>query len=448
MIKIERPGVSIDIKSAPTRNELKDGIVAIVLPLDMSTGGTNCVTLTQSTDLASEFTLGGKVNLKYLNLIKYMLKYCNQVKIFPTGEETQASLTVDANVTIYANKNGVYGNDLKLEVVTDTSNLGYFKAYITYRGERLERFEMLKRWSELGNATDLLNITYKTSTDLVEGNYQLTGGVSPNLTVGAYTTALAKLQAEEFNVFVTPLSISGDGDVWSTVELATDMAIKDIREQDEKLRRYIVTSETSSGVAKTNLPFKYVLNVTGLNYSDGSRFRDYEAKAILGAIIAGTDANVSLTNLQVTGATGVYNVRSNRQIEQDLQNGYIMFYVDGNGAVRIVKDQTSFVNEDGVTPLSYTSGLCIREVDYIVNAIKENFEAEFLGKVKVTEDNAKLYRDVVFSLLNDFQTEGYITNVQVDDVEVAISGRNGFLLGLRLQPTDSLEKLSIEVEVR
>lgn len=449
MILVERPGVEINIQTAPSTYSQKDGVVAMVLPLDKGTAGEEYITLTQHDDLSQDFTLGGLTNTRYKALLERMLQYCKAVKVYPVASSKQASLVVNPQVTLYASNNGVYGNALRVEVKPDAQQSTYFVATIFYNNVMLESYSGLKRWMDVGNLTNLLSVFVTGADELTEGTYQLAGGTSPNLTIGDYSYTLGVLQQVDFNVFVTPLSIQpADGDVWATVENATDKAIKDIREQDDQLKRYIVTSETNSRVAATNLPFKYVLSSTGLYFNDGSVYRDYEAKCILAAILAGTDANVSLTNLAVTGATGVYNVRSNRDIKYDLQTGYIMFYQDSQGTVRIVKDQTSFVRENGKTPTCYTSGLCIREVDYIVDRIKQDFEAYWMGIEKGTEDSAKLYRDVVYATLENFQTQGYITNVSVEDVRVALNGRSGFVLDLAIQPTDAIEKLYINVEVR
>lgn len=450
MIRVERPGVQINISSAPNKLQQKDGVVALVLPLDKGNEGSDFVALSQADDLNGDFTLGGMVNLKYLPLIKEMLNHCSVVKIYPVMSSKQASCVVSPQVTVYASATGIYGNSLKIDIKPDTQHLGLFVATILYKDIVLETYDQVRRWTDLGARTNLLNVAYSGGgDDVVEGTTQLTGGDSPNLTIGDYTQTLSVLQKTDFNVFVTPLSIQpSDGDVWKTVEGATDSCIRDIREQDEKLKRYIVTSETSNKIANTNKPYKYVLNSTGLYMQDGSRYKDYEAKCIFAAILADTQANESLTNKKVTGATGVYNPRSNRSIEADLQNGYVMFFADTQGTVRIVKDQTAFVQQDGQTPECYTSGLCIREVDHIINRIKEDFETYWLGIQKGTEDSAKLYRDVTYALLADFQTEGYITNLEVDDVVVTLNGRNGFNLELKLQPTDSIEKLKINVEVK
>lgn len=450
MIQIDRPGVEINIQSAPNTYSAKDGIVALVLPLEMGPAGTDYVELHQTDDLHTTFTLNGLVNAEYLPLIQYMLQFCQTIKVYPVESSEQATVVVDSNVTLYANHVGDYGNALKVEIVKDKVNSTYFVVNVYFRDKLLESFSKLKRWEEVADLTDLLSVAYKNSSDLlVEGTHNLADGSSPNLTIGDYTSTLSSLQHIDFNVFVTPLGITPtDGDVWETVENATDKAIQDIRENDEQLKRYIVTSETNKKVSRTNLPFKYVLNATGLYKADGYRFEDYEAKCILGAIIAGTDANVSLTNLAVTGAVNVYNPQSNRNIKSYLQDGYTMFYKDARGIVRIVKDQTAFVEEDGVTPICYTSGLCIREVDFIVDRIKQDFESYWMGIEKGTEASAKLYKDVVYALLDDFQREGYITNVAIDDVTVTLNGRNGFILDLALQPTDALEKLNINVEVR
>ena len=445
--KLRRPGVEIDIKSAPKKATKARGTVVLTYPL-AKCPRQGFVRITRDTTLE---TVLGEEDARLKMMLERALTYCKEVLIYQVAEAKEASADISAESVSIKLKYKYSGTEGNKVVVSVKQNQSKFDVRVKLGNRTLEEVTSASTWGEVVDSLKTVEVILDEapgSTALTVKDYPLSEGTSPNVTIGSYATFLEQLRPQRFNVLVTPFSVTGN---IREVEEMSAMFVRDIRDKDDVLDVYVVTTENNQKDATSNDEFKYVIKQTGLQYSTDEVYRDWEVKLIFGAMVAGAEPNESFTNYEVE-AVSVVNPMYSEAIEDALRYGYIVFYTDMAGKVRVVKDQTNFVSmEDGDTrPNNFTDGMVLRICDHILMYLKEHFSTEWIGKQPCTEDSAKLYRDVVYSILTDYQKNGYLQNVQSDDVEVTLADnvRKMFVLNLALQPIEVTEKLYLSAEVR
>lgn len=453
MIITKRPGVVIDITSAPKTNLDNSGVVAMLAPLSLSASTRE---LTQSDDIDNALFYSDS---HIASLIKRMLTSCEKVLLFSsyrtsTSAQATAKLQDDAssevNVTFSVTA-GAMGNSAKLiaNATTKTVQLtlvdGVGKEFVFSEATNVDTFNQAMEQLEGVVWIGVEDKTIPLKTITIEN---FTGGSTGSTTKEDVTLFINKLRTTKFNVVVMPIGVASQ-DI-SDVDDTLDQFVQSMRDNEEKLQTYYIGVGTlGSSVGFTNKEYKLLLVNTGLRYSQTERYDTVQSAHILGAMLAGAESNSSLTNKVVPRAIGVTNQLSNSDIERELGNGGTMFYLDEDGAVRLVKEQTTYVDFNADVPDCFTSGLPVREVDHILMQIKADFVRNWLGKRPCTEDSAGGYKGSIALKLLDFETKGYLTNVDVEnDIQVEVINRNSFALNLALQPADASEKLYVNCVVR
>ena len=90
----------------------------------------------------------------------------------------------------------------------------------------------------------------------------------------------------------------------------------------------------------------------------------------------------------------------------------------------------------------------MRVLNQFCNDVYEHFSNYFIGKVNNDETGRSLLKGWIVGYLNDMQANGGIQNFTAEDVMVeAGNSIDAVLIGVNIQPVDSIEKIYMSVTV-
>ena len=158
--------------------------------------------------------------------------------------------------------------------------------------------------------------------------------------------------------------------------------------------------------------------------------------------------NESLTNKKYDGEYEVNTKFKKREFEQAIQNGEFAFYQDGND-VRVLKDINTFTNFEPNKNQDFSSNRVIRVLDQIANDTARIFSDYYLGNVTNDDTGRELFKNELVNYHEQLLNIRAIENFNQEDI-IVLPGiqKQDVIVNEVVQPTDSMEKLYISIEVR
>ena len=185
----------------------------------------------------------------------------------------------------------------------------------------------------------------------------------------------------------------------------------------------------------------------GVILSDGTEITADKAVAFVTGATAGANINQSNTYLVYDGAIDVDTRYKNKEINEILRNGEIIFTIN-NEKVVIEQDINTFKSFTETKKKDYRKNRVVRTLFAVNNGAKSLWGLNYLGKGDNDDDGRNLYKKDLIKFLEILQKMKALQNVVTEDV-VVVKGEDSdsVISKLMVQPVDAMEKLYMDVEV-
>lgn len=363
---------------------------------------------------------------------------------------TKAQVKI-GNLTAIAKDPGSVGNKLKIIVapVPESKNADEDEFYQwkvdTVLNNEIVATETVGTWAgskdgteAFGTIADLKGNQYVTftGTGAFEANVgaSLTGGQDSGVTPTAHTNFLSALGKKHFNVVIY------DGN---------DMVLKStyvafVKRLCQEEGRYCVAVMSNY----TNADSEYVISVNnGVVLETGETLTPEQTTWWVGGASAGANYNESLTYHQHPAAVDVATEYDNTDLGDLKEKGNFLFFKHDNKVLVVsdVNTHTSITEDKGK---ALQKNRVVRTLMQICNDLYTGYVNSYIGKVNVNPNGIRLVKGYAINYLNQIQSNEGIKNFDGQaDVTVKEYEIDSMVMGLYLQPVDSLEKLYIEMSI-
>lgn len=280
-----------------------------------------------------------------------------------------------ANTFATAKHSGIRGNNLKIIISVNPDEVDAFDVETVIDTYKVD-LQTVKLASEL---KDNAYVTFKKGATLAEtANTPLIGGTNLDAITGMeYQSYLDKVESYSFNIMGCP---------------TIDPVIIDLFVQFTKRLRDEVGAKFQTVVYKSESDYEGVISAENKVLDDTN-----EAALIYwttGAE-AGCAVNKSLTNKVYDGEYEVDVDYTQRELENGLIKGKLMFHKVGD-KVRILDDINTFVSFTDDKSVDFSSNQTTRVLDQIGNDIAVLFNTKYLGQVPNDKPGRiSLWNDIV-----------------------------------------------------
>ena len=418
-----RPGVYVNINAeltALTRDNL--GVVAI--PLALNWGAPGFTEIQQ--DQSPLHKLGYQLNDSAMLPVKLILKNAQTALVYRLSGGTKATGELAAGITATALYEGTRGNDISVQV--KALETGY--QISTY----LDTQEMDVQ--VVNTAADFVAnefITIMGSGTLVDKTVRLSGATDTPAEADDYDSFLAAAKIKDFNIITCT---------------STDQSIKNkivdfvkAERAESHLMQAVLENMRSDNEAVISVKNGFVLD-------DGTVVTAQDACAYVAGASAAAGSTQSLTFAAVDGAVDCSPRLTDDQIKQAILDGQLVFSVRRKGIV-IEYDINTLVTYNQ-KPKDYRKNKVIRVIDAIHSDVISIYETNYIGQVQNNKDGRNLLKGTLAEYLNGLQTSGAIEDFDAaEDIQVeALTDKDSVHIQLAVKPTDTVDKIYIDVEVQ
>lgn len=397
------------------------GIVA--MPLEMDWGAENEVITIDAGEFQKEALniLGYSYSDEKMRPLREVFKGANRVKLYRINTGGEKATATVGGLTVTAKYTGVRGNNIKIVVQANIDNETKFDV-ITYLGNTQVDIQTVGNIGEL-KPNNFVEFSGTGALEVTAG-VPLTGGENGAATGESYSNFLDKIEAEDF----TTLLYAGEDEVTKSL---FDSFTKRMRDDE--------------GVKITTVLFDYAK----ADYEGVISVKNNpELVYWVAGQTAGAAVNESLTNKVYDGEYEINTKFKKREFEQAIQNGEFAFYQDGND-VRVLKDINTFTNFTPEKNQDFSSNRVIRVLDQIANDTARIFSDYYLGKVTNDDIGRELFKNELVNYHEQLLNIRAIENFNQEDI-IVLPGlqKQDVIVNEVVQPTDSMEKLYMSIEVR
>ena len=423
-----RPGAYINVQSNGMSISLGGARGTVAMPWMGGFGPVGeVIEITPSTNFIN--VLGYEVGAPELLTIREALKNASRLLITRVTSGASASVSAD-ELTITAKYPGSRGNDLSVQVISDVDEAGVFLVNTFLDDMQVDS----QRATNIADLEDNAFVTFGGDGGLFpNAGLILSGGADSPSTSLRLMEFLEMMEAYDFNTMALPVEDN-------SIKMLGVAYIRRLREADGKKCQLVV--------AGINADSEAVINVkNGVILADGTEVSADLATAWVAGATAGANVNESNTYAIYTGAVNVTERYSNAEIVEALQRGQFVF-VEKRGEVIVEQDINSLVSFSAEKNQAFSKNRVMRVLDDIANTIKANFASNFIGRVSNNEEGRNIFRASVIEYMDSLQRIGAVENFDAGDVLVhAGNHKDSVVAELRVQPTDAMEKLYMNVVV-
>lgn len=435
-----RPGAYINFKSKGRETELVGDRGIVTLPLVLPWGPEKKILTIESSD-SLDSVLGINIADESALLIREAFKRAKTLLLYRLNKGTQATATLE-NLNITAKYTGAKGNNITIVIQKNIDNQEVFEVTTLFEGRQVDK--------QLVKVVDNLKannyVEFKGTGELkTTAGIILQGGEDGKVINSDYTEYLATIELYDFN---TMGITSKDNTIKS---IATNF-IKRLREEEGKKVQCVLENYNEAD-------YEGIISVkNGVILGDGTHIACDEAVAFVAGATAGANVNQSLTYSSYNGAIDVDKRYTNKEIEDALKNGEIVFTTN-NGKVVIEQDINtlkSFSKDKEINTLKsfskdkgFRKNRVLRILDAINNDIKLLWNTRYIGQGNNDKDGRNLFKKDIIKLLEKLQGINALDNVLAEDIEVLQGNdKDSVIVRVGIQPVDAMEKLYMDVEVR
>lgn len=347
------------------------------------------------------------------------------------GTAAKKSISVGSgSLTATAKYKGTLGNTVK--IVSVANPVDGFDVSVVINGSEVELFEGIKTMDELKGVSEYVDFSgtgemaaFASAT--LEGGTDVVAG-SGNSGISDF---LDKSEKVRFNCMCFPSAES-------SLQTALLTKIKYIRESIGWKCQAVAPNFAADYEGIINLVNSFVYGDRALTTA--------EACAWLAGATAGADYVTTLTYAQVTNATSVVGEMNNEASVAAIEAGQTFFSVDDDGNVILEYDINSRVHTTSETPPDIRKNRITRVYDTFANDVMMTFRP---GKFNNgDEDDWSVVEGLGRSILQNYQDDGAIKNINLDEDFLVDSGRStgdSIFLNVKIQAVDSGDKFYFNV---
>ena len=347
------------------------------------------------------------------------------------GTAAKKSITVGSgSLTATAKYKGTLGNTVK--IVSVANPVDGFDVSIVINGSEVELFEGIKTMDELKGVSEYVDFS---GTGAMEAfaSATLEGGTDAETGNGnaGISDFLDKSEKVRFNCMCFPSTES-------SLQTALLTKIKYIRES--------IGWKCQAVAPNFAADYEGIINLVNSFVYGGRALTTAEACAWLAGATAGADYVTTLTYAQVTNATSVVGEMNNEASVAAIEAGQTFFSVDDDGNVILEYDINSRVHTTSETPPDIRKNRVTRVYDTFANDVMMTFRP---GKFNNgDEDDWSVVEGLGRSILQNYQDDGAIKNINLDEDFLVDSGRStgdSIFLNVKIQAVDSGDKFYFNV---
>ncbi|WMJ79535.1 phage tail sheath family protein [Clostridium sp. MB40-C1] len=423
-----RPGAYINFGSKKNEQTPIGERGIATMPLVLPWGPEKEVITIQADDDLSK-VLGINITDNSALLIREVFKKAKTLLLYRLNEGTKATATLE-DLTINAKHTGTKGNNITVVIQNSIDNPDMFEVVTVFEGNKVDK-QLVKTIDGLkaNNYVDFKGTgELKTTAGL-----QLKGGEDGTVTNQSYTDYLATIEPYEFHT----IGISTKD---SAIKAIATTFIKRLKEEGRQVQ--LVLENYPEADSENVISVK-----NGVILADNTIITSDKAVAFVTGATAGANVNQSNTYLEYPGAIDVDVKYTDREIQEALLNGEMVFTIS-NRRVVIEQDINTFKSFTKDKGKDYRKNRVIRTLFEVNNGIRLLWETNYIGEGNNNEDGRNLFKKDVIKFLEGLQGIGALENVVPEDVEV-IRGvdKDSVVARVGVQPIDAMEKLYMTVEV-
>lgn len=342
----------------------------------------------------------------------------------------KASGTV-GGLAVTALYEGVRGNDITVIVQEDPDTEGNYEVETVIDGAVVDSQTVTEAagleangWVEF-SGTGALESTAGTP---------LAGGEDPTVASSGYASFLSAIEPYQFDILVY------DGKESMVVQAVASFVKRVSESIGRKCQAVMAEAQGCNS--------EWVISVNnGVRLSDGTVVTPQQATWWVGGVQAGAQYNQSLTYAQYPGAAEAVPKLADVEVSEAVKSGELVF-IDNFGTVKVCTDINSFTSFMPDKGQEYSKNRVMRVVNQFCNDVYRQFSLFYIGKTDNNDKGRGLLKAWIAGYLNEMQANGGIQNFTPDDVSVSQGGAvDSVLVGVALQPVDSIEKIYMTVAV-
>lgn len=429
-----RPGVYINTFAANHSIVANPDRGVVALPLELNWGKEKQIVEIHAADVNDVFgKLGYHITDNELILVREALKRAETLLLYRVNTGIKATSIIGTNLTATALYSGTRGNDISIEVQADVDHEGTFIVKTFVDGLMVD-IQTVSKVEDL-QANSFVEFSGTGNLEVVAGT-KLSGGSNTAVIANDYSDFLIEVEkrAKEIN------TIGYTGTDASIKELYR-VFIERLRDEEQlKLQAILENYETADceGIISVK---------NGVILADNTELAAKECVAYVAGATAGANVNESLTYAAYDGAIDVDIILTGREIEEELKKGNIVFVRDGN-KVKIEQDINTLTTYTTEKTAVFRKNRVIRVLDGFNKDVKRIYNDFFVGKVNNDESGRNALRNEIVKLGKYYESIGAIHNFVSEDVKVTKGlDSDAAIVTTAIQPTDSVEKIYVNVEV-
>ena len=347
------------------------------------------------------------------------------------GTAASADITVGSgSMNVTAKYKGSLGN--KIKIVSVANPVDGFDVSVILDGSEVELFEGITTIGELAGKSEYVDFS-GTGTMAAFASASLEDGDDTVWGNSGLSDFLDKSEKIRFNCMCFPSTET-------SLQTALLTKIKYIRES--------IGWKCQAVAPNYAADYEGIINLVNSFSYGGKDLTISEACAWLAGMTAGADYVTSLTYTVVTNATGVVGEMNNEASIAAIQAGKTFFSVDESGNVILEYDINSRVSIDSETPQDICKNRPLRVYDTFANDLLITFVP---GKFDNDEDGWGVMEGLGRSMLQNYEDDGAITNVELDSDFLIDQGKSigdSVYITVGLQAVDSADKYYFDVIAR
>ena len=332
------------------------------------------------------------------------------------------------NLVATAKYDGTFGNRLAVDVTSDSPN------YIvqTYLDGVVVDSQTV---AAIGGLVANDYIVFSGTALSAAAKTALTGGANGTPTTTAYSDFLNALELQKFDIVIY------DGTDATTKTAFADF-VKRLSNQ-EGVKCQAVLSDA------TNPDNECIINVypQAVTLTDGTELAASELTWWVGGASAGANVFESLTYAAYPDAIEVDPVLTSSQQEAAINAGKFALIAQFD-RIQVLTDINSFVTFAVEKGKAFRKNRVIRTVFGLCNDIYKTFATYYIGAVHNDEEGRKSLKAEILNLLERYQGNRAVQNVETDDVIVNKGvDSDAVVIECYIQPVDSIEKIYINITI-
>ncbi|MFK4900591.1 phage tail sheath C-terminal domain-containing protein [Lactococcus petauri] len=465
------PGAYINVvsKGQPIVNETEKGVVFTIMQ-NLKWGKNGVIEVDARSNFISLFGL--PIGSPELTALRNILIKAKKVYVFNFNGGDKAHAQSDVLPwTFEAACSGSRGNDLKVSVMPDPSNVGKYIVQTFFGSDVVDKQVVTSASGLIANDYFVPTIIDSAKDD--DGMEMLGALTTPvlisftngtDVDAGSQVDALIEaIETHEFNV----LTAAGQDASAGIHQLLAQTVIR-LRDEHGRKIQAVVPEATAtngftvgqsevggpdaigaSGDAGAAVAYDHegvIVVANGVKLKDGTVLSATLASAFIAGATSAAEANQSLTYMEFPEAVDAVP-RYNEEAQIAKVNAGVMCFISSRNSVKILTDINSLVTFTEEKSKEFSKNRVLRVLDDIANDTRETWEDNFIGKITNNATGRDLFKANRADYLSRLQAIEAITNfdpssdISVEEGET----KDSVVATIVVQPTDAMEKLYMTV---